>query len=128
MLQILKGDAPQRALQVAAMERKMAQEASGTDWMLPFLMFGMLDRHDAIRLISERAYRSLKDAPEIRFDPVNPGAPQARYVSDQLQKVCNELVLKHDPALLIGEDGKFDIEQITNLLQNRNERAVNIQE
>ena len=128
VLQLLKGDAPQRALQVAAMERKMAQETSGTDWMVPFLMVGMLDRHDAIRLISERAYRSLKDAPEIQFDPINPGASQTRYMSDQLQKVCSEAVLKHDPALLIGEDGKFDIEQISNLLQNRNERPVDIQE
>ena len=69
MLQLLKGDAPQRALQVAAMERKMAQETSGTDWMVPFLMVGMLDKH---------------------------------------------------------EDGKFDTEQITNRLQNRNARVFDI--
>ena len=50
---VLVSDAAQRAIQVAAFGWKPAQEASGTDWMEPFLLFGANDPYDAVRIIVE---------------------------------------------------------------------------
>lgn len=110
------------------MERPEAQQVSGTDWMVPYLMAGMLDGYDAIRLIAERAHKSLPNADPLEFDFVAPLSARTEYMTDQLQEFCETQVLKSNPALLIDEKGKIDANRFFQLMLNRNERRVNLQE
>ena len=58
---ILNGDAGQRAIAGWHFGWKPAQEASGTNWMTPFLAELLDDTYDVVRFIG---YHSLKDLPE----------------------------------------------------------------
>ncbi|WP_283432390.1 hypothetical protein [Neorhodopirellula lusitana] len=128
VLQLLKGDAAQRALQVTALERREAQQVSGTDWMVPYLLIGMLDEYDAIRFIAERAYRSVPDAQSFEFDFIAPMPLRTALISNQLQQVQKTQVFKRNPALLINELGKIETQRVSSLMQNRNQRRVILQE
>ncbi|WP_197455232.1 cytochrome c3 family protein [Stieleria neptunia] len=128
VLQLLKGDAPQRAIQVAAMERTEARDASGTEWLELYLLVGMLDRYDAIRFIAERAYKSLPDSKPIEFDFVAPPSVRSQIITERLDEYCEEAILTRDARVLVDKQGKVDREWLHRLLEDRNERPVNIQE
>lgn len=126
LLHFLTGDAAQRVLQVNAFAWKPAQEASGTQWMQFYLLLGMEDPYDAIRLISERAYKSLPDAPPLAYDVLE--APAARgSLLGEYQKVLTQ---RHSPnaALLIDSQGMLDQSRLQSLMSRRNHRPVYLQE
>ncbi|QEG02720.1 hypothetical protein Mal15_68410 [Stieleria maiorica] len=127
LLYFLGGDAAQRVLQVNAMEWQPAREASGTDWMSFYLLLGMEDPYDAIRLISERAYKSLPGAAPLQYDFL--ASPQQRAAS--LRREYQTLLQSRLPsrqALLIGPDGLLDRSRFGFLTQQRNGRPVYLQE
>ncbi len=126
LLQLLKGDAAQRALQVAAYEWPLAREASGTDWMHPYLLVGMADDYDAIRIISERAYKSLPGGTALNYDFLD--ADRQAVIGRELQRIRNDVKLEPCAALLINEDGTIDAERFNELMRNRNQRPVYLRE
>ena len=72
LVSLLKGDAGQRAIIAQALGWAPAQQASGTNWMAPYLSLLLNDSYDAVRYI---AYRSLKTLPgyeTFAFDFVGP--------------------------------------------------------
>ncbi len=128
LLHLLKGDAAQRVLQVAALGWQPAREASGTDWMRAYLLVGMDDPYDAIRLISRHAYLSLPDAPALNYDFLAPAQDRHALVGGELQKMRAEAALKPNRALLIDENGVIDQSRFDALIKNRNHRTVYLKE
>ena len=64
----LRGDAGQRALAAWSMGWAEAQEASGTDWMAPYLSALLLDPYGAVRFIAARSLRTLPAHADLRYD------------------------------------------------------------
>lgn len=128
ILHFLTGDAAQRVLQMNAYQWPPAQDASGTDWMKLYLLFGMDDPYDAIRLISERAYRSLPDNPPLKsYDFLNPPRARGAALGREFQKIFSQQSTPNE-ALLINEAGRLDTSRIEALMSRRNHRPVYLQE
>jgi hypothetical protein len=128
VIHLLKGDAAQRAIQAAAFGWQPAREASGTDWMEPFLLFASSDPYDAVRIV---ATRSLKSLPNRRTPDIDPFAEW-----DDLKKIFNAAVndieqnVRLDPQreVLIDENGTFDFLRARKLMDQRNHRPIVIHE
>lgn len=127
VLHFLTGDAAQRVLQVNAFQWKPAQEASGTDWMRLYLLLGMEDPYDAIRLISERGYKSLPDAPPLDYDFTAPPEKRGEVLAEQYQKILRQR-LPVNEALLTNPQGFLDQRRLEALMNRRNHRPVYLQE
>ncbi|MDV6034236.1 MAG: hypothetical protein F9B45_29905 [Phycisphaera sp. RhM] len=132
LLYFLGGDAAQRVLQVNAFQWHPAQEASGTDWMRFYLLMGMEDPYDAIRLISERAYRSLPNhldpnGTSLDYDFLDTPQVRGEKLRGEYQKVF-QTRLKPNDALLIAPDGFLDRARFGFLTKQRNGRPVYLQE
>ena len=127
LLHLLSGDAAQRVLQFNAFQWQPAREASGTDWMRLYLLLGMEDPYDAIRLISERAYKSLPNAPPLDYDFLDSPQDRGALLGGEYQKILDQ---RRTPnaALLIDPQGLFDKSRIEALMNRRNHRPVYLQE
>ena len=68
VLWALRGDAAQRALMAWSFGWEDAREASGSDWMVPFLGVLIADPYDAVRFIAQRSLRSYPGFREIEPD------------------------------------------------------------
>ena len=120
VLQLLKGDALQRAIASASLGWAPAQEASGTDWIAPYL--GVLMR-DSYAVVRYRAYASLRTLPGYQgfeFDYVGPVAEREQGSARVLQQWKRSAA---NPALLIGPDG-LEQELIDRLLARRDNRSI----
>ncbi|MGB0716722.1 MAG: ammonia-forming cytochrome c nitrite reductase subunit c552, partial [Phycisphaerae bacterium] len=132
-LWMLKGDAGQRALMAWSMGWPDAVEASGDWWLAPYLMQGMTDPYDAVRLI---AYRSLKaqDAfAELPYDFVADQASRRHSLAKASRlferQRSNRIGKGHDAeAVLIKPSGVVDYDAFGRLLEQRDHRSVLIRE
>ena len=127
LLHFLTGDAAQRVLQVNAFEWQPARQASGTDWMRFYLLLGMEDPYDAIRLISQRVYKSLPDAPPLDYDFLDSPQQRGAVLGGEYQKVLSQR-WPPNPALLIDPQGLLDQSRLEALMNRRNRRPVYLQE
>lgn len=68
LLWMIRGDAGQRALMSWSMGWEPAGEASGTNWMVPFLAPLLDDPYDAVRLLTSRTMHKLLGDESWRYD------------------------------------------------------------
>ena len=127
LLHFLSGDAAQRVLQVNAFQWQPAREASGTDWMRFYLLLGMDDPYDAIRLISERAYKSLPNTPPLAYDFLDSPQDRGALLGGAYQQIL-QTRLPPNAALLIDPQGLLDQSRFEALCIRRNNRPVYLQE
>ena len=99
LLSLLKGDAGQRAIVAQSMGWAPAQQASGTDWMAPYLALMLHDPYDAVRYIATRSRATL---PPFRRDALP----------------------RNSSELLMNADGTFDAETVNRLVRARDNRRV----
>ena len=99
LLWLLKGDAGQRAIVAQSMGWTAAQQASGREWLMPYLALTAKDSYDAVRYIAARSQRTL---PPFRRDQLPRGNPQ----------------------LLINADGTFNADVVNRLVRARDNRRV----
>jgi hypothetical protein len=127
VLHMVKGDAAQRALQVANFARPQAVEISGSDWMYPYLLLGMDDPYEAIRIISERSLRELGlGRTDFHYDFLD--SPEQRsWILRELEEVQIPSAAGKS-ALLFNEQGRLQAERVLDLLQRRNKRIVTLLE
>lgn len=128
LLHFLSGDAASRVLQVNAFQWQPAREVSGTDWLRPYLLVGMDDSYEAIRLISERGYKTLPGAAKLDYDFLSTPEKRQRLLGGEYQKIREAAALKPNPALLIDENGQIDQARFEALINDRNHRPVYLQE
>jgi len=127
LVSLLKGDAGQRAIIAQAFGWPPAQQASGTNWMAPYVALLLNDSYDAVRYI---AYRSLKTLPtyeRFAFDFVGPpterGASQRRALA-MWRDARGQQGRRGDATLLFNADGTFIADRIDRLTNQRNNRRV----
>jgi formate-dependent nitrite reductase cytochrome c552 subunit len=127
LVSLLKGDAGQRAIIAQAMGWKPAQQASGTNWLPPYLAVLLNDPYDAVRFVAYRSIRSLPGYDGYTYDYV---ASESRRLTMQRQALQiwrdarRQQGRRTDAELLLTPDGSFIAATLDRLLSERNNRAV----
>jgi len=116
---ILKGDAGQRAIAGWHFGWAPAQQASGTQWMAPFLAELLTDSYDVVRFIGYHALKELPGFSDLVYDFV--GSQEAQQLGrSQALKKWKELDDRPSPSsqLLINEQNEL-IENAVRAIRNQ---------
>jgi hypothetical protein len=132
LLWLLKGDAAQRAIAAWHMGWPPARRASGDQWQAPFLAALLGEEpYAAVRYIASKSLTSLPGFAGLAYDFT--GSPQER--KEIAQRAFASWTVLHtnrlDQAsgrLLIGPTGILDRKAVDQLLQQRNNRMVELVE
>jgi Cytochrome c554 and c-prime len=127
ILHFLTGDAAQRVLQVNAFNWQPARDASGTDWMRLYILLGMDDSYDAIRLMSDRAYKSLPNVPKLNYDFLDSREARGKLLMGEFQKIMSQRRTPNK-ALMTDSEGYLDGARLESLMIRRDQRPVYLQE
>jgi hypothetical protein len=130
LLWLLTGDAGQRAIVAQAMAWEPAQQASGTEWMAPFLAQLLDDPYDAVRF---GAARSLKTLPGFASASIDVTGDSAVRRQAQLRTMSTWDYVRSKPGrasneLLMTATGDVNIPRVLALLRQRNNRAMLLRE
>ena len=128
VLHLTSGDAAQRAVAVAAMGWPPAQEASGTEWMEPYLLLALNDPYDAVRLVAAKTLATLPTRVTAEVDTLAPAEHRMQAFNDGISKFDSDAKLTPNPLLLIDENGRVEFNKIMQLLQSRNHRPIFLHE
>ena len=125
----LKGDAGQRALMAWSMGWEPARAASGSDWQAAYLAPLLNDPYDAVRYIAQRSLRRLPGFERLDYDFL--GTPEHRQAA--AQSVLEEWQRRMPPgtgrgALLVQPDGRLEFSVFTRLLEQRQNRSIELVE
>ena len=124
----LAGDAGQRALFAWHMGWQPAREASGEDWLAPYLAILMGDDYPAVRHIAHRSLRSISNYSEISYDAEMSPAERHQATNEINARWQQEASVSQRPSLLIVEPGKLDVEKVDGHLAERDKTIVALAE
>lgn len=128
LLWLLRGDAGQRALMAWSLGWDSARQASGSDWMPPFLGQLLEDPYDAVRFIAARSLRrseAFADWSYEFFGPTEVRAAAHREVLERWQRLPHGA---DRPAGLIDANGAVNRDLQERLLGQRDDRVVSLAE
>jgi len=125
---LLRGDAAQRALIAWHMGWAPAQEASDTDWMVPYLSLTLQDPYSAVRYIAGASLKTLPDYADIDYNHTHDKALRQKAVdwTDERWGAMNRVGPR--PAVLMREDGTIDTAKMETYLLVRDNRDVSVSE
>lgn len=135
VLDLLRGDAGQRALAAWTLgwdEARAASAVAGDGaWSVPLLAELLVDPYDAVRFIAERSLRQTLAGDDFDYDfvgsPESRAAARQRILDDWHEREDRRLPL--DPAgVLLRLDGERDEEQVRQLLAERDDRPIFLNE
>lgn len=136
VLWALKGDAGQRGLMAWSMGWKDAQEASGTDWITPYLIELLTDPYDAVRFVAYESLMELKASPvheqlaEIAYDFLAPSL-ERRQATARMREAWDQRAaaeLSDRSTVLFDDNGRLRDREVTRLLKQRDHTPINLQE
>ncbi len=128
---MLRGDAAQRAVAVWAAGWLPAQQASGSEWLIPFFAELLVDPYPAVRFM---AYHSLKTIPGYEtweYNFLDPERERIRHKVALLEYWYERWKKKphrSGEALLIDAEGRINWPEFDRLLKNRDHREISISE
>ncbi len=125
---LLGGDAGQRALLAWHTAWEPAREASGDDWLAPFLAPLLDDPYEAVRFLGYRSLSSLPGFGDWSGDFLD--APRRRRSAVGEARAAWELrgAVGGRPALLLDAEGALDEDAWQRLLAGRDDRPVSLHE
>jgi hypothetical protein len=128
---LVKGEAGQRALLAWHFGWDAAKEASGQDWMGFAVAQGLVDPYSAVRFISQRSLKRLEGMEDLDYDFIGPESERleamqrARGIwASQTQKQSES----DRSNVLINADGNPNRERFNELIRNRDNRSMDLQE
>jgi Cytochrome c552 len=127
LVTLLKGDAGQRAIVAQAMGWAPAQQASGTNWIPPYLSLLLNDPYDAVRYITGRSLRSLPGYQDFAYDFVAPPDERLtmrRQALERWRDLRPAQERRVDPQLLFTPEATFVEGTIDRLIGQRDNRHV----
>ena len=131
VLWLLRGDAGQRALAAWSFGWQDAQQASGLDWIAPYLGQLLQDPYDAVRYIAYRSLRRLPQYSEIQYNFIGSPAHQSE-MREQVLKLWNAargVTLRNGAdQVLLDENGQLDASRFNRLLKARDDRPISLVE
>jgi hypothetical protein len=124
---LLSGDAAQRVILAAAMGRREAQLASGTDWQAPFLAELLDDPYSAVRFVAGQSLRTLSPFRDVRYDFIAP-RDERRRTTRAVRDGWRPPRGSARPELLLDRSGTIDENRMRELVSKRDDRPVTISE
>lgn len=127
VLWLLRGNAAQRAIIAWNMGRKPARDASGDDWLAPFLAYALDDSYSAVRNI---AYHSLRTLPgfagfEYEFDgPPDHRAKAKQRALEQWSARHRESRRRNVSAVPLRKDGGLQQSTVDRLLHEQDQTPL----
>ncbi len=130
MLWLLRGDAGQRALIAWHMGWQPAKEASGQEWFAPYLALLLEDPYSVVRYISQRSLKRLPGFEKFSYDYIGPMEDRrdARQHALEIWKRQIKSSASAKPHLLIQPNGNLQEDKVAGLLQQRNNRSLELLE
>ena len=130
VLQLLTGDAGQRALMAWHLGWPEAQAISGNEWMAPQLAVLLEDPYDAVRYIANRSLTSLAGYANWSFDFLAPpqDRAEARRQAISLWNRLTDFAKEPNAAVLLDAEGNLQYEQQQQLLKRRSDRELYLRE
>ncbi len=125
---LLTGDAGQRALVAWSFGWRPAREASGDDWLAPYLAHLLEDPYPAVRYVAARALETLPAAEGQRLDHLASDGARERMRAQVTEAWRATRRLGSRPALLLGPDGALDEAAFAALAAQRDDRVVTLAE
>ena len=127
LLWALRGDAGQRVITAWHFGWASAQEASGDEWMAPFLARLLDDPYSVIRFVAFRSLRSLPGFADFANAYDAPPAEQAEQVARALEIWKRNRTDASNPGaarLLLDTSNELRTEAVRALLERRDNRPV----
>ncbi|HAA67511.1 MAG TPA: C cytochrome precursor [Planctomycetaceae bacterium] len=130
VLWMLTGDAGQRALAAVSMGRDAPREASGDDWMAPFLARLLEDPYVAVRYCAGRSLRKIDQFSDVEYDHVAPAQERAAVAERVLQAwtESSRTETATRAATLVDPAGKLRQSVFDRLGAQRDDTIVNLAE
>ena len=132
LLWLLKGDAGQRALVAWSMGWPAAKAASGHAWLAPFLSELLMDPYSAVRYIAFKSLSAMsEDYRKLEYDFVDSADARMRLkheVAEIWKRSQAKLPGRASPEILIEPGGILKHDAVQRLLQQRNNRSMDLQE
>ena len=131
MLNLLTGDAGQRAIAAWHMGWPTAQTISGTDWMAPQLAILLEDPYDAVRYIANRSLATLPAYEQWSFDFLDSPQKRAEAKDHAVQvwkRMHRDSVAESNPSVLLGEGANLERGLQQSLIRRRSNRDVYLRE
>lgn len=131
VLWLLKGDAALRAIVGWHMGWAPAQQASGRDWLYPYLIFELNDPYSAVRFISWKSLQTLPGFEHFPYDHGMSDAQQKAALTQAYQQWWHE---RRNPGVAypwrtaLDADGLFRQETFERLLNQRDNRRIYLAE
>jgi predicted CXXCH cytochrome family protein len=129
VLWALEGDAGQRALAAWNMGWEPARRTSGERWLAPFLAQLLADPYPAVRYIAGHSLQKTLGFHDFDYDFIGtpPEQEAARLQALKAWRLAG-LPDRTGPAILISPHGELQESTLANLLGQRDNRSMNLQE
>ena len=132
VLDVLKGDASLRALTAWNMGWQPAVEASGSDWLTPYLALLMEDSYKAVRYIAARSLKKQAFYKDFPFDFLGEPDGRKRMLQSLTQNWMAQRKLNYQgpakPAVLVKTNGVLDGATFARLKEQRDNRPIGLNE
>lgn len=130
VLWTIQGEAGQRALMAWSFGWEPALAASGRDWRVPYLGLLMNDRYHVVRFIAGRSLRSDPVGAGLAYDHLADEETRLAVTTDLVERWTKALSssLPARPELLLGAGWHWDEDEVSRLLDGRDESDVVLQE
>ncbi len=128
LLDLLAGDAAERAIAAFALGRAEAVRAAGDDFQAAFLAELLDDPYSAVRRVAGRAIAHFPEGRELGYDYLAPEEARTQARSLVLERFRARGGRKHGAPLLLDERGARDDAAVQALLAARDERPIFISE
>jgi hypothetical protein len=120
-----RGNAGQRALLAWHMGWEPAREASGDDWLAPYLTLLMNDPYPAVRFIAGRSMETLPGFESLEFDYIGDEAERQRVLRDAVELWDARTPGPwRGPSILVRPDGRLDQGEFVRLIGERDETPI----
>ena len=129
---ILQGDAMQRVITAWNMGRESARRTSGSNWQPALLAELLDDSYSAVRYVAHRAIQKMPGLANFEFNYIGPPARRLQAIQE-VRRRARDLQVEAVPAesraaLLLNAAGELDLPRIKQLLSEREDPPVMIQE
>jgi hypothetical protein len=128
LLDLLSGDAAERAIAAYARGRPESAQAAGNDFQAAFLAELLDDPYSAVRRVAGRALASFPEGRALAYDYLAPEHERAEKRTLVLERFRARGGRKHAASLLFDERGARDDASVRALLARRDERPIFISE
>ncbi len=131
LLWLLKGHAAQRVIVAWHVGWQAAQATSGSDWLAPFQAHLLKDPYGVVRYVAHRSLKTLPGFSDFDYDFLAEGETADAKAVEAIQRWISQRppsLSRQGDAVLLLDDGSVITAEVQRLLEERDNRPVDIKE